>query len=79
MLAQHIKNLGRDEGMLYDAEEMDNAALGVKFSQVPEAISVRLWTISNRDVLKDLHKKAILCDSLEQFEQGLDEVVREMR
>ena len=74
MLAQHIKNLGRDEGMLFEAKEMVTAALGVKFSQVPEPISTRLWSISSRDVLKDLHKKAILCDSLEQFERGLDEV-----
>ena len=77
MLAQYIKDMGRDEGMLFEAREMVNAALGVKFSRVPENISGRLGSINNRDILKELHKKAILCDSLEQFEQGLDEVAGE--
>ncbi len=81
MLAQYIKDIGRDEGrkegMLFEAKEMVNAALGVKFSRVPENISGRLWSIADRDTLKELHKKAILCDSLEQFEQGLDELAGE--
>ncbi len=85
MIAQYFKDMGRDEGRdegrkegrKEGMQEMVNAALGVKFSRVPENISGRLWSITNRDILKELLKKAILCDSLEQFEQGLDEVAGE--
>ena len=93
MLAQYIKDIGRDEGRdegrvegrvegrdegrKEGMQEMVNAALGVKFSRVPENISDRLESITNRDTLKELLKKAILCDSLEQFEQGLDELAGE--
>jgi hypothetical protein len=38
MLAQHIKNLGRNEGMLFEAKDMVTSALGVKFPREPEAV-----------------------------------------
>ena len=57
-----------EKGMLAGAREMVAEVLSTRFSPIPEKIVKAISTIEDRKVLKDLHKKAILTRSLEQFE-----------
>ncbi len=59
---------GMEKGMLEDAREMLAEALLAKFSGIPEYIMKRISTIEDRNLLKQLLKKAVLSPSIEQFE-----------
>jgi hypothetical protein len=63
-----VEELGMEKGMLADAREMVAEVLSTRFSQIPEKIAKSIAAIEDRKVLKELHKKAILTRSLEQFE-----------
>ena len=62
---------GMEKGMLAEAREMVAEAIGVRFSTLPAQIKNHLERIEDRGLLKQLHKKAILTQSLEQFEAEL--------
>ncbi len=74
MFSEYIKELGREEGKKEGMIEMVADALGLKFVRVPEHISSRLARITEVEALKELHKKAIVSDNLQQFEKGLEDV-----
>jgi hypothetical protein len=57
-----------EKGMLAEAREMVAEVLSTRFSQIPEKIAKAISTIEDRNILKELHKKAVLTRSLEQFE-----------
>ncbi len=59
---------GLEKGMLLEAREMVAEALSAKFSGIPEYIMKRISTIEDRNLLKQLLKKAVLSPSIEQFE-----------
>jgi len=71
-----IKREGFEEGMLEEAKEMVLEALEERFGPVPLRIVERVRGINERVVLKGLHRRAIRCGSLEEFERALDEVLR---
>jgi hypothetical protein len=43
-------------------------AISIRFSKIPEKIVKAISTIEDRKILKEIHKKALLTQSLEQFE-----------
>ena len=55
-------------GMIKNAREMVAEVLSTRFSQTPEKITKAISTIDDRNILKELLKKAVLTQSLEQFE-----------
>jgi hypothetical protein len=63
-----IEELGMEKGMLAEAREMVAEVISTRFSQIPENILKAISTIEDRNILKELHKKAVLTRSLEQFE-----------
>ena len=63
-----VEELGMEKGMLTEAREMVVEVLTARFSQIPEKIVKALSTIDDRNVLKKLVKKAVLAQSIEQFE-----------
>jgi hypothetical protein len=65
---EHYMEKGMEKGMLADAREMVAEVLSVRFSQIPEKIVKAISAIEDRNILKELHKKAVLTRSLEQFE-----------
>lgn len=69
----YITNIELD-GMVKNARESSVAALEVRFGTVPAEISERLGTIDNIDVLKQLHRQAVVIGSVEEFQQLLNEV-----
>jgi len=65
---EHYMEKGMEKGMLADAREMVAEVISARFSQIPEKIAKAISTIEDRNILKELHKKAVLTRSLEQFE-----------
>jgi hypothetical protein len=63
-----IEELGMEKGMLANAREMVAEVIATRFSQIPENILKAISTIEDQNILKELHKKAVLTRSLEQFE-----------
>ena len=59
--------LSREKGKLTEARAMLIEALAVKFLSVPEKIRNRLFSIEDRNQLKQLMKKAISSNTIEQF------------
>ena len=62
---------GIQQGMLEEAREMVLEALEERFGIVPEDVEERVRGIGDRDTLKQLHRQAIRCDSLEEFREKL--------
>ncbi len=63
-----VEELGMEKGMPAEAREMVAEVLSTRFSQIPEKIVKAIAAIEDRKILKELHKKAVLTRSLEQFE-----------
>jgi hypothetical protein len=61
-----------EKGMLTDAREMVAEVISARFSQIPEKILKAISTIEDRNILRELHKKAVLTLSLEQFESDFE-------
>ena len=57
-----------EKSMVAEAREMVAEVLSTRFSSIPEKIVKAISTIEDRKILKEIHKKAILTQSLEQFE-----------
>ena len=65
---EHYMEKGMEKGMLAEAREMLAEVISARFSQIPENIVKAISTIEDRNMLKELLKKAVLTRSLEQFE-----------
>ena len=65
---EHYMEKGMEKGMLADAREMVAEVISARFSQILEKIVKAISTIEDRNILKELLKKAVLTRSLEQFE-----------
>jgi hypothetical protein len=62
-----IERSGMEKGMLKNARESVIEVLETRFENVPESITNTLNQINDLQPLKQLHKKAILIESLESF------------
>ncbi|MBM3235654.1 hypothetical protein FJZ31_05085 [Candidatus Poribacteria bacterium] len=62
---------GEQSGMLRDARELVMDALEVKFGAVSADILDKVQKIQEREVLRQLHRQAILAPSLEEFRKSL--------
>ncbi len=57
--------------MLREARELVMDALEVKFGAVPEGLQTKVQEIQEREVLRKLHRQAILAPSMEEFKKSL--------
>jgi len=57
--------------MLRKARELVMDALDVKFGEAPEGFQTKLQEIQDSEVLRQLHRQAILASSLEEFKTSL--------
>jgi predicted transposase/invertase (TIGR01784 family) len=62
---------GLYKGAVEEARNLVLEALETRFGAVEPHISNRIKTIEDRDILKSLHRTAILAGSIEEFEQKL--------
>ncbi|MCD6507556.1 hypothetical protein J7M22_13150 [Candidatus Poribacteria bacterium] len=69
-----IKEEGLQQGMLEDAREMVLEALSVKFGVLPLDLIQRIKSIQVREILKQLHRTAVIARDLDQFRRELEKV-----
>ena len=62
---------GEQIGMLREVRELVIDALELKFGEVPEGLQTKLQEIQEREVLRKLHRQAILAPSMEEFRKSL--------
>jgi len=72
------RNEGRNEGMLFEAKEMVLEALDTKFpNKVPADLYSKIQALSNRILLKKLHRSAIQSESINGFKKTIEELTKE--
>jgi len=68
---QEGRQEGRQEGQI-QAKQVDVVdVLEIRFERVPEGLREEIGKITDPVRLKDLHKRAVICASLEEFAGGL--------
>ena len=65
---------GKTLGGMETAREMILATLSERFSIVSAQISEQVRKIQNQDILKGLHRQAVICKDLHKFENVLKQV-----
>lgn len=66
-LAQQFKHEGREEGQILAHQWNVLQVLEVRFDRVPEGMREAVNQLNDLDRLRELHRVAIRCDSLESF------------
>jgi len=69
---EYIMEKNMEKGRLASAREMVAEVIFIRFSQIPEKIMKAISAIEDRKILKEICKKAILTQSLEQFESEFE-------
>jgi dsRNA-specific ribonuclease len=64
---------GMEEGREREAQQMLLAALDIRFGPPSEELTERVQAITDTAVLQELHRQALLADSLEAFMAALPE------
>ena len=64
-------NRGKNEGLLEDAREMVIDALKVKYNNVSKTISNVITNIKDRNLLRNLHRDAIISQDINDFQNRL--------
>ncbi|MDI6794947.1 MAG: hypothetical protein QME81_19115 [bacterium] len=67
-----VERIGRRIGRKEGFREMILEALDERFGEVPFFVSEAVNRIEDRDILKFLHRCAVQCISLEEFERALN-------
>ena len=67
---------GIQQGILQSTREAVIDILELRFEVVPESIVNRLNEINDPSILKILHRKAVKANSLEEFEQIIDLMIK---
>jgi thymidylate kinase len=62
---------GLEKGIVQTAREAILDVLDIRFGQVPDSLRERVNAIGGERNLKDLHRRAILTPSLEEFQATL--------
>jgi flagellar biosynthesis/type III secretory pathway protein FliH len=66
---------GRQEGMQQEVLRLLVQILNIKFKEISESIIKQLENINDKYVLELLHSHAILCNSIEDFEKKMNDIV----
>ena len=62
---------GLEKGIVQNAREAILDVIDTRFGQVPDSVRERINAIGSERKLKDLHRRAILTPSLEEFQAHL--------
>ena len=68
---QEGRQEGLEKGILQTAREAIIDVLDTRFGQVPDSVREQVNTLCGERNLKDLHRRAILTPSLEEFQAAL--------
>ncbi len=66
---------GIQQGILQKAREAVIEVLEIRFEDVPETLVEAINTLGDADILKTLHKQAVIVESIEQFTQDMDKLL----
>lgn len=66
---------GREQGILQKARKVVIEVLKIRFENVPETLVEAINTFDDADILKTLHKQAVIVESIEQFTQDMDNLL----
>jgi hypothetical protein len=67
---------GLQQGIAQKGQEDVVEVLKVRFEEVPQMLIESIETITDSDVLKKLHRQAIIVESIAKFKQVLDDLLR---
>ncbi len=70
-IERHGIEKGIEQGMLNKARESVVEVLEVKFNSIPDDLKQTINNLDNLEVLKQLHRQAIVISSLTEFEELL--------
>ncbi len=76
-IADTLIEKGREAGMLQTAREYVLEFLNVRFSKIPQTITTFIRNFQEMPVLKELLRKAVQVESLEEFQRLLDDVPKQ--
>jgi len=74
---KQVYDMGLQKGVINDAQEMVIEVLDARFGMVPNEVVETIQTISERDVLKNLHRQATLCPDNIHFKEILSKTTEE--
>lgn len=70
-----IEEIGIEKGILQKAREDVIEVLAIRFEDVLEALVEAINTLDDADILKTLHKQAVIVEFIEQFTQDMDNLL----
>ncbi|MCP4353216.1 MAG: hypothetical protein GY795_47805 [Desulfobacterales bacterium] len=65
------KEEGLEEGIILNTKEMVLEVLKTRFENIPEDIALSVNSIETGEILKSLHRQAIICEGIEAFRKTL--------
>lgn len=68
---------GIQQGMQKEVQRLLIQILNIKFDKIPDNLMEKINSITDTDTLEMLHHHAVLCDSIEDFESYLNNIVKE--
>jgi len=66
---------GLQQGIQRETKRLLIQALNIKFEKIPEDLIEKINNITNVEALEALHRYAILCDSIEKFENEMNSII----
>jgi hypothetical protein len=63
------------EGMQQEVQRLLTQILNIKFKKIPDNLMEKINNITDINTLEMLHYQAVLCNSIEDFENNLDSIV----
>jgi len=70
-IAQALIEEGREEGLKEGLKEAVIETLELKFKVIPKNIVNAINNIVKIDILREIHREAIKCESIEEFEEKI--------
>ncbi len=69
---------GLQRGLIIEAQDVAIDLLEVRFFNVPLRIKDKIKHIKNREILKQLHRLALKVKDLDEFEQDMEKIIRDL-
>ena len=65
---------GIEQGMKQEIHRLLLQTLNIKFEKIPKSIIKKINSITDTETLETLHRHAVLCNSIEDFESKLNAI-----
>ena len=65
---------GMQQGMQQEIQRLLLQTLNIKFEKIPKSVVKKINSITDNETLEMLHRHAVLCNSIEDFENKLNAI-----